>query len=736
MGDILEDIIEEDLIILRQSIKFKEKKEEEKNFFEDMIKKSLNIYIFFKEVNWYLRKNILLERDSLEKLNEALDYIKKTSFYYSKGFVERYNKILDSIYFHLVMSNLGKSKYDITKKLEKTKLLMIPLDRTTIFMKILDSVKNPKLLHYYIKNYFYQSKNFSLAQKKQIYLVIAKMIKYVYKCKIISKRNYLTFLNVLIDSKLKPKPTIIKASKKLILNYSHFYKKKILSNSVNIIYSVKDEKGERNISNKQTLIENNHNNFKKFNQNIYEEESLYFKVKFHKPKKQLDKKSNQYSKSDFKLCSEVSLEETKEIKSTNNLGYISNKDITKNVNSYNKYDNSKNTSVLFHLCIPLKNYMITNINYDKCDDLYQEYINIKLLQMQNPQIIKDNMTKFESKILLPLYQKIIFKSEKKKPLFYYAFSKYRNLLINLISKETEIPFKIEPYGSYSNNFLLDAGDIDICIIPSCEDYLKGFSTILEKVNDYLIENGLAHSQAYLSNKRYLLLKIVDKETNFNIDITVHSLLPVLNTKLIRLYSLFDQRFHILGIYVKYWSKLNQVQGTSNFFLSSYALTIMLIYFLQNISEPKVLPNLQKIEEKDDIYEYIYMGRVMRVNIYFEDDLSKAKEHLLKINKDVENIESVTSLLVKFFEFFSYYFDPLNMKISISKEMDETFKEEKDNFAFSIEDPFDPNHNPGKSMYQNSLTHETFIKSMKVEINYILNGEYLRRIESIHRKDNN
>jgi DNA polymerase sigma len=380
--------------------------------------------------------------------------------------------------------------------------------------------------------------------------------------------------------------------------------------------------------------------------------------------------------------------------------------------------------------------MITNVNCDKWDDIFKQYISSKLQELQNPEVIIKNMSEFEKKILLPLYQKIIFNSQKKKPLFYYAFAKYRNLLTTLISKETDIPFNIEPYGSYSNNFLLDAADIDICIIPNCEDYLKGFSNILEKVHDYLVSNRIAQSQAFLTNKRYLLLKIVDKETNFNIDITVHSLLPVLNTKLIRLYSLFDQRFHILGIYLKYWSKLNKVQGTSNFFLSSYALTIMLIYFLQNIVEPKVLPNLQKIEQKECCYEYRYMGKLMKVNIYFNDDLIKAREHLLKINNNAENVESVTSLLVKFFEFFSYYFDPVNMKISISKELDETFKEIKDSYAFSIEDPFDPNHNPGKSMYMNSLTYETFIKSMKLEINYILNGEYLRRMESTYKMENN
>jgi DNA polymerase sigma len=734
MGDIFEDIIEENLLILRQNIKLKEKDKEEKDL-DCLIKKSLNIYCFLREMNSNLLKKAKIDKESLNNLNESLDYLEENSFYYSKGFLEQFYVILNSIYFQIINSNFKKNKYEIIKKLEKNKLLMIPIDKTKILLKILDSVKNPKLLVFYIKNFFHQTKFFSLGQIKKIYMIIAKMIKYVYKCKIISKKNYFTLLNKLLDSKLKPKPRLIRVNKSLVINYSRFFKKKNLSNSVGVIYASKQEKIEKNIC-KVIKSDNYQNHFKNFYQNLYEEESLYYKVKFHKPKKHLERRFYISSQGSATMNQEVSIKETKDLKSTSNSGSISSKDVTKNVNNYNKYDNSENTSVLFHLSIPLKNYMITNINNDKCDDLYHQYINLKLLEMRNPELIMSNMSDFETKILLPLYQKIIFNSQKKKPLFYYAFAKYRNLLKTLISKETEIPFNIEPYGSYSNNFLLDAGDIDICIIPNCEDYLKGFSNILEKVHDYLVSNRIAQSQAFLTNKRYLLLKIVDKETNFNIDITVHSLLPVLNTKLIRLYSLFDQRFHILGIYLKYWSKLNKVQGTSNFFLSSYALTIMLIYFLQNIAEPKVLPNLQKIDEKEYCYEFRYMEKLMRINIYFNEDLLKAREHLLRINNNVENVESVTILLVKFFEFFSYYFDSLRMKISISKEMDETFKELNDNYAFSIEDPFDPNHNPGKSMYMNSLTYETFLKSMKLEINYILNGEYLRRMESTQKMDNN
>ena len=58
------------------------------------------------------------------------------------------------------------------------------------------------------------------------------------------------------------------------------------------------------------------------------------------------------------------------------------------------------------------------------------------------------------------------------------------------------------------------------------------------------------------------------------------------------------------------------------------------------------------------------------------------------------------------------------------------KQNPDNIAFSIEDPFDVQHNPGKSMTINSVQYNKFITSMKKEINFILNGEYVKRLDKI------
>ncbi len=85
-----------------------------------------------------------------------------------------------------------------------------------------------------------------------------------------------------------------------------------------------------------------------------------------------------------------------------------------------------------------------------------------------------------------------------------------------------------------------------------------------------------------------------------------------NSRLIRSYGTVDERFFKLGFMVggvhlfwrgceptpgrqqvKHWAKRCDVNDGSNMTLSSYALTLMLLHYLQNTTPP-VLPYLQQV----------------------------------------------------------------------------------------------------------------------------------------------
>ena len=162
---------------------------------------------------------------------------------------------------------------------------------------------------------------------------------------------------------------------------------------------------------------------------------------------------------------------------------------------------------------------------------------------------------------------------------------------------------------------------------------------------------------------------------------------------------------------------------------------MLINFLQKIVEPRVLPNLQKFPKNDDfndpkyeniIYEYYEGKKHIKTNIFYEDNLEKIDKYMIFLNNGEKNKESVSNLLLKFFEYYSYFYDG-KTKISIKKNKEEESSLNKSSkIAFSIDDPFESKHNPGKSMKINTIQYNKFTYYMKKEILNILSGEYIKK----------
>ena len=82
------------------------------------------------------------------------------------------------------------------------------------------------------------------------------------------------------------------------------------------------------------------------------------------------------------------------------------------------------------------------------------------------------------------------------------------------------------------------------------------------------------------------------------------------------------------------------------YLSSYALIIMLIYLLQNVVQPRILPDIQNIPINDDYnnpeynkeeYDYYEGHKLMRTNINFEENIEKIDKYMNYINNGEKNI---------------------------------------------------------------------------------------------------
>ena len=398
--------------------------------------------------------------------------------------------------------------------------------------------------------------------------------------------------------------------------------------------------------------------------------------------------------------------------------------------------------------IPLYNYLVGKYYNDythmKDNDIIKDYIDLKVKEIEYPEYIWNNMQNFEKLILIPLYQKTIQIRKRKYNSLNHIYMLYEGAIKNIFKNSKDLN-EVQKFGAFSNTFMIDYGenDIDICLAPKCNiTYFR--NTYIEKLIYGLKMNKLGTFREIKSNENKnscIILKgeyIEKNNQKVNINIVITNKIPIYHSILLRLYALYDQRFHIMGIYLKYWSKLNGFNGPN--YLPSYALLFMIIHFLQKVVEPKVLPNLQKIPiidgEKNlseeptygkNIYEYYHEFDKKTTNLYFENDAQRIKEYMSAINNNKVNNETVTNLLVKFFEYYSYCYDS-NQKISIHKELIESIKNGEDNIAYSIDDPFDVMNNPGKNLEKDTESCKKFVKAMKKEVNLILNGEYVKRLE--------
>eukprot|EP00831_Metopus_contortus_P081831 TRINITY_DN8704_c0_g1_i1.p1 TRINITY_DN8704_c0_g1~~TRINITY_DN8704_c0_g1_i1.p1 ORF type:complete len:158 (-),score=20.97 TRINITY_DN8704_c0_g1_i1:144-617(-) len=121
------------------------------------------------------------------------------------------------------------------------------------------------------------------------------------------------------------------------------------------------------------------------------------------------------------------------------------------------------------------------------------------------------------------------------------------------------------------------------------------------------------------------------------------------------------------------------------------------------------------------------------NVYFEQDLHKVHEQMK--SQYGHNESSVPELFAGFFRFYYFQFNHKNDMISI-KEGKVIPKKEPDDYIFSIEDPFDTYHNPGKTLRfetaQGNRTLDLFKKAYLSSIQgfktLILDSDQLLQLE--------
>ena len=74
-------------------------------------------------------------------------------------------------------------------------------------------------------------------------------------------------------------------------------------------------------------------------------------------------------------------------------------------------------------------------------------------------------------------------------------------------------------------------------------------------------------------------------------------LALRNTELINFYANFDERVRPLIYTIRHWGKVRQLSGGGGPRLTNYALSLLVVYFLQT-RDPCVLPTVEKLRKDE------------------------------------------------------------------------------------------------------------------------------------------
>uniref|UniRef100_A0A8C2TMA1 RNA uridylyltransferase n=1 Tax=Coturnix japonica TaxID=93934 RepID=A0A8C2TMA1_COTJA len=266
------------------------------------------------------------------------------------------------------------------------------------------------------------------------------------------------------------------------------------------------------------------------------------------------------------------------------------------------------------------------------------------------------------------------------------------------------------FGSSKNGFGFRDSDLDICMTLeghenaeklNCKEIIEGLAKVLKK------HPGLRNILP-ITTAKVPIVKFEHRRSGLEGDISLYNTLAQHNTRMLATYAAIDPRVQYLGYTMKVFAKRCDIGDASRGSLSSYAYTLMVLYFLQQ-RNPPVIPVLQEIFDGKQIPQRMVDGW----NAFFFDDMEELKKRLPSLGK---NTESLGELWLGLLRFYTEEFDFKEYVISIrQKKLLTTFEKQWTSKCIAIEDPFDLNHNlgAGVSRKMTNFIMKAFINGRKL-----------------------
>ncbi|XP_042277287.1 terminal uridylyltransferase 7 isoform X3 [Thunnus maccoyii] len=252
--------------------------------------------------------------------------------------------------------------------------------------------------------------------------------------------------------------------------------------------------------------------------------------------------------------------------------------------------------------------------------------------------------------------------------------------------------RLQLFGSSKNGFGFRQSDLDICMVLEGQETMDDVDciNIIESLARLLKRHPDLKNILPITTAKVPIVKFFHVRTGLEGDISLYNTLALHNTHLLASYAAIDRRVKILCYVMKVFAKMCDIGDASRGSLSSYAYTLMVLFFLQQ-RNPPVIPVLQEIYDGKKKPEVLVDGW----NVYFFDDLKALPGRWPEYGK---NTETVGQLWLGLLRFYTEDFDFREHVVCIRQHARlTTFNKQWTSKYIVIEDPFDLNHNLGAGL---------------------------------------
>ncbi|KAG7481113.1 hypothetical protein MATL_G00063350 [Megalops atlanticus] len=289
----------------------------------------------------------------------------------------------------------------------------------------------------------------------------------------------------------------------------------------------------------------------------------------------------------------------------------------------------------------------------------------------------------------------------------------REHILQDLEKHIRVQFegaKLRLFGSSKNGFGFKQSDLDICMVLEGRDTAEGLDCIgiIDSLARDLRRHPGLRNILPITTAKVPIVKFFHVRTGLEGDISLYNTLALYNTRLLACYAAIDPRVRQLCYVMKVFAKVCDIGDASRGSLSSYAYTLMVLFFLQQ-RNPPVIPVLQEIYDGPKKPEVMVDGW----NVYFFEDLEELPRRWPQYGT---NKESIGELWLGLLRFYTEEFDFREHVICIRRKQPlTTFKKQWTSKYIVIEDPFDLNHNlgAGLSRRMTNFIMKAFINGRRV-----------------------